>query len=58
VAAVAAHGEGSFEAKMAPERLGEVRRSVIDPARAGRELGWHARVGLANGIASTLDSLR
>ena len=34
-------------------RLGDVLRSVIDPARAGRELGWHARVSLDDGLART-----
>jgi UDP-glucose 4-epimerase len=34
-------------------RLGDVIRSVIDPARAGRELGWHAEVSLDEGIART-----
>jgi len=34
-------------------RLGDVIRSVIDPARAGRELGWHAEVSLDVGIART-----
>jgi UDP-glucose 4-epimerase len=58
VAAVAAHGEGSFEAQSAPERLGEVRHSAIDPARAQGELEWRPRVGLADGIARTLDALR
>jgi UDP-glucose 4-epimerase len=34
-------------------RLGDVIRSVIDPSRAGRELGWHAEVSLDEGIART-----
>ena len=34
-------------------RLGDVIRSVIDPARAGRELGWRAEVTLDDGIART-----
>ena len=34
-------------------RLGDVIRSVIDPARAGRELGWYAEVSLDEGIART-----
>ena len=58
VAAVAAHGEDAFEARSAPERLGEVRHSAIDPARARGELEWRAQVGLAEGIGRTLDSLR
>src|SRR5690242_1897122 len=34
-------------------RLGDVIRSVIDPARAGTELGWRAKVSLDDGIART-----
>jgi UDP-glucose 4-epimerase len=34
-------------------RLGDVIRSVIDPGRAGRELGWRAKVSLDDGIART-----
>jgi UDP-glucose 4-epimerase len=34
-------------------RLGDVIRSVIDPTRAGRELGWRAEVSLDDGIART-----
>jgi UDP-glucose 4-epimerase len=34
-------------------RLGDVLKSVIDPARAGRELGWSARVSLDEGLART-----
>ena len=43
-----------LEVEHAPERAGEVRRSCLDPALAGRELGWHARVDLADGIRRTL----
>jgi len=34
-------------------RLGDVIRSVIDPARAKRELDWSADVSLDDGIART-----
>jgi UDP-glucose 4-epimerase len=34
-------------------RLGDVQRSVLDPALIGRELGWHARVPLDDGLART-----
>ncbi|HTR32614.1 MAG TPA: NAD-dependent epimerase/dehydratase family protein [Gaiellaceae bacterium] len=36
-----------------PARLGDVRRSVIDPTLAARELGWLPRVALADGLART-----
>lgn len=34
-------------------RLGDVLRSVIDPARAGRELGWSPQLSLDEGLART-----
>jgi UDP-glucose 4-epimerase len=40
----------------APERAGEIQRSCLDPAHAAAQLGWQARVGLAEGIRRTLDS--
>ena len=50
-------GAESFEPEFAPPRAGEVQRIAIDPARAERELGWRAEVGLAEGLRLTLDSL-
>jgi UDP-glucose 4-epimerase len=47
----------SFEPELAPARTGEVQRIAIDPARAERELGWRAAVGLEEGLRLTLDSL-
>ena len=34
-------------------RLGDLIRSVLDPSRAERELGWRARVSLDDGLART-----
>jgi UDP-glucose 4-epimerase len=50
--------DGPFEPKHEPERLGEVRRIALDTARAQRELGWESRMGLADGLRVTLESLR
>jgi UDP-glucose 4-epimerase len=36
-----------------PARLGDVIRSVVDPSRAARELGWQPRVTLDDGLART-----
>ncbi|HWO16282.1 MAG TPA: GDP-mannose 4,6-dehydratase [Solirubrobacterales bacterium] len=48
-------GAESFEPEFAPARTGEVQRIAIDPARAERELGWQAEVGLEEGLRLTLD---
>ena len=45
------------EPEFAPERPGEVRRSCLDVGRAGRELGWEARVGLGDGLRRILEGL-
>jgi nucleoside-diphosphate-sugar epimerase len=37
----------------APERAGEVRRSVLLAARAKKVLGWTPRMSIADGIAET-----
>src|SRR4051794_2858137 len=50
-------GVESFEPEMAPARTGEVQRISIDPARAERELGWRAEMGLREGLRLTLDSI-
>ena len=52
------HAPNGFRPEHAPERLGEVRRSAIDPTRAREELGWEAKVELEEGLKLTLDSLR
>ncbi len=41
-------------AEHAPARPGEQRRSVLDPGRAGKQLGWTPRTPLDDGIARTL----
>lgn len=43
------HGEG---------KEGEVRRSALDAALAGRVLGWRPQVGLDEGLAATVDFFR
>ncbi len=39
------------------ERPGDLRHSVIDPSRAGRELHWRAEITLAAGLANTWSTL-
>jgi UDP-glucose 4-epimerase len=41
------------EAELAPARLGELQRSVLDPSLAARELGWRPELSLAGGLAET-----
>ena len=41
------------EPEFAPERLGELERSVLDPARAERELGWRPEWTLEDGLRQT-----
>jgi UDP-glucose 4-epimerase len=43
------------ETQFAPARLGEVRRSCLDCARAGEALGWQAATPLRDGLARTRD---
>ncbi len=38
---------------LAPARVGDVRRSVLDASRAERELGWTPEESLASGLAAT-----
>jgi UDP-glucose 4-epimerase len=41
------------EPELAPARLGELQRSVLDVSLAGRELGWRPELSLAEGLAET-----
>jgi UDP-glucose 4-epimerase len=41
------------EAEHLPARAGDLVRSVLDPGRAQRELGWRAEHDLARGLAQT-----
>jgi UDP-glucose 4-epimerase len=42
----------------AEPRLGELRRSSLDPSRAGSHLGFVAMVGLEDGLQATWESIR
>ena len=48
----------TVERRHAAEREGELRRSVLDCARAAAELGWRAETPLETGLARTLEHLR
>ena len=50
--------DDAFEPEHAPERPGEVQHIALDASRAREELGWEAKVELAEGLERTLDSLR
>jgi UDP-glucose 4-epimerase len=47
-----------LEPEFAEARLGELARSVLDPERAGSELGFRAEVSLEDGLTRTWDSIR
>jgi UDP-glucose 4-epimerase len=42
-----------LDPKHGPERLGDLRRSVLDPSLAERELGWRAEASLEDGLRET-----
>jgi UDP-glucose 4-epimerase len=46
------------EPSFAAPRPGDLLRTVIDPSRAERELGWRARTPLADGVAGTLAAVQ
>jgi UDP-glucose 4-epimerase len=47
-----------LDAREGPERLGEIRRSCLDPRAAATRLEWWARTPLAAGLEQTLSWLR
>ena len=51
---VAAATDYPHAAIAAPERPGEVRHSVVDPARARAVLGWEAWTDVTDGVAATV----
>jgi UDP-glucose 4-epimerase len=48
----------SVETEHAPARPGELQRSVVDPGRAERELGFRAKTSLEDGLAATWEFVR
>jgi UDP-glucose 4-epimerase len=48
----------SLPPEHAPARMGEQKRSCIDPAEAGRVLGWKPEVALGDGLARTFEWFR
>jgi UDP-glucose 4-epimerase len=55
---IASASGAEFDPETAPPRLGEVQRISIDPALAGRDLGWSAAHDLDRGLAITTDWFR
>jgi UDP-glucose 4-epimerase len=41
------------EPEVAPQRAGELQRSVLDPSRARSDLGWEPKRSLDEGLAET-----
>ena len=57
--ALLARAAGSSRpAEHAPARMGEQKRSCIDPSAAARAIGWRPEVPLADGLARTLEFFR
>ena len=52
------HAGSSLRAEHVPAKLGEQRRSVLDCARAARELGWHPAMAIEKGLGRTFDWFR
>ena len=57
-AAMAAAAGSELAAVHAEARVGELKRSSLDPAHAGEVLGWVPRTSLDDGARSTLDWFR
>jgi len=47
-----------LEARLAPARTGELRRSVLDNSKAADELGWRPDTALEEGLRHTWDWIR
>ncbi len=45
-------------AELAPARLGELQRSMLDASLAARELGWRPETGLEDGLRATWEWIR
>ena len=45
-------------AELAPARLGELQRSVLDASLAARELDWRPETTLADGLRATWEWIR
>jgi UDP-glucose 4-epimerase len=48
----------SVDVEHAPARPGELQRSVLDPGRAERELGFRAKTSLEDGLEATWEFIR
>jgi UDP-glucose 4-epimerase len=48
----------AIDPEHAPERLGDLRRSVLDPGLAERKLGWRAETSLEEGLRETWEEFR
>jgi UDP-glucose 4-epimerase len=46
------------EPEFAPPRPGDLRRSVLDPSLAEKELGWRPWTHLEDGLAETIAFLK
>jgi len=57
-AIVATTAGSDLVAKPAPLRPGELKRSALNPKRAGLHLGWKPWTSLEVGIASVVDYVR